>query len=181
VLDLQLPPARGVALVRAVRERGAVSIPILIFSGTVASAADVRLLAELGVAGYVNEHSATQHILPSLAPHLFPDKFDRRIGPRVGLAMTVSYRVANLISSALTLNVSKGGLALRTMTPLDGGTVARLRFRLPGSSHDIEADARVCWSDRNMGMGLQFERISEVGQAALDEYVDTHFFRNRRA
>ena len=67
------------------------------------------------------------------------------------------------------------------MTPLDTGTVARLRFRLPGSSQDIEADARVCWSDRNIGMGFQFERISDVGQAALDDYVDAHFFRNRRA
>jgi hypothetical protein len=56
-----------------------------------------------------------------------------------------------------------------------------VRFRLPGAPREIEADARVCWSDRNIGMGLQFERLSPADQATIDGYVDDHFFRNRRA
>lgn len=181
VVDLQLPPARGVSLVRALRDRVGARVPILVFSGTLDSAEQVRALVELGVAGYVNEYSAPQHILPSLAPHLFPEQFDRRISPRVGLAVAVSYRVGNAIATALTLNVGKGGLAMRTMTPLERGTTARLRFRLPGGAKDIEADTRVCWADRNIGMGLQFERLSADDQSAIDDFVDGHFFSNRRA
>ena len=87
----------------------------------------------LGVAGYVNEYSAVQHILPSLAPHLFPDNFNRRGSPRVVLGIPVAYRFGNTIAAALTLNLSKGGVAIRTMSPLEQHAKVRVRFRLPGS------------------------------------------------
>src|SRR5918997_2220061 len=82
VLDLRLPHAPGVDLVRSIRRLDEGKLPILVFSGTIASADEVRELAALGVAGYVNEYSAVQHILPSIAPHLFPDNFNRRASPR---------------------------------------------------------------------------------------------------
>ena len=93
-------------------------MPILVFSGTIGNADEVRDLAALGVAGYVNEYSAVQHILPSLAPHLFPDNFNRRGSPRVVLGIPVAYRFGNTIAAALTLNLSKGGVAIRTISPL---------------------------------------------------------------
>lgn len=181
VLDLRLPHAGGVDLVRAIRKIDEGQLPILVFSGTIASADEVRQLAALGVAGYVNEYSAVQHILPSLAPHLFPDNFNRRGSPRVVLGIPVAYRYGNTIAAALTLNISKGGLGIRTMSPLASGTNLRARFRLPGSKRDIEAESRVAWSDRRSGMGLQFEKVSADDQTAIDEFVDQHFFSNRRA
>lgn len=181
VVDLQLPPPRGVGLVHLVQARGPSRAPILVFSGTLRGADEVRQLAGLGVAGYVNEYTSTQHILPCLAPYLFPDSFDRRLSPRVALAVPVSWRLGNAIASGVTLNVGKGGVGIRTMTPLEPGTLVRVRFRLPGASRDIEADARVRWADRNVGMGLQFEHLEARDQAALDEFVDGHFFSNRRA
>src|SRR5213082_4123953 len=113
VLDLRLPHAPGVDLVRAIRKLDDGKLPVLIFSGTIASADEVRELAALGVAGYVNEYSAVQHILPSLAPHLFPDNFNRRGSPRVVLGIPVAYRFGNTIAAALTLNLSRGGIAIR--------------------------------------------------------------------
>jgi uncharacterized protein (TIGR02266 family) len=181
VLDLRLPHAPGVDLVRSIRKLDAGKLPILIFSGTIANAEEVRELAALGVAGYVNEYSAVQHILPSLAPHLFPDNFNRRGSPRVVLGIPVAYRHGNTIAAALTLNISKGGLGVRTMSPLPAGARLRARFRLPGSKRDIEAEARVAWSDARAGMGLQFERVPSEDQTAIDEFVDQHFFTNRRA
>jgi uncharacterized protein (TIGR02266 family) len=181
VLDLRLPHAGGVDVVRAIRKLDQGRVPILIFSGTIATADEVRELAALGVAGYVNEYSAVQHILPSLAPHLFPDNFNRRGSPRVVLGIPVAYRFGNTIAAALTLNLSKGGIAIRTMSPLQAGAKARARFRLPGSKRDIEAESRVSWSDRRVGMGLQFEKVDSADQAAIDEFVDQHFFTNRKA
>jgi uncharacterized protein (TIGR02266 family) len=181
VLDLRLPHAGGVELVRAIRKIDGGRIPILVFSGTIASAEEVRELASLGVAGYVNEYSAVQHILPSLAPHLFPDNFNRRGSPRVVLGIPVAYRFGNTIAAALTLNLSKGGVAIRTMSPLEQGSKVRVRFRLPGSKVDIEGESRVAWSDRRVGMGVQFERVEPPDQQAIDEFVDQHFFTNRKA
>jgi two-component system, OmpR family, response regulator VicR len=176
VLDLRLPFASGVELVRAVRKLDAGRLPILVFSGTITSADEVRELATLGVAGYINEYSAAQHIMPSLAPHLFPDSFNRRSSPRVVLSIPVAYRLGDTITAALTLNLGKGGISVRTMSPLAAGSKVRLRFRLPGAKREIEADASVTWSDRRIGMGLEFERLEVSDQEAVNEFVDGHFF-----
>ena len=181
VIDLRLPHAAGVDLVRSIRKLDDGRLPILIFSGTITSADEVRELAALGVAGYVNEYSAVQHILPSLAPHLFPDNFNRRGRPRVVLGIPIAYRFGNTIAAALTLNLSRGGIAIRTTSPLENGAKVRLRFRLPGSKRDIDAEARVAWSDRRHGMGLQFDKVEAPDQAAIDEFVDAHFFSSRKA
>jgi uncharacterized protein (TIGR02266 family) len=181
VLDLRLPHANGVEVVRTIRKIDSGRVPILVFSGTIASADEVRELAALGVSGYVNEYSAVQHILPSLAPHLFPDNYNRRTSPRVVLGIPIAYRFGNTIAAALTLNLSHGGIAIRTTSPLEQNTRARLRFRLPGSKKDIDAEARVAWSDRRVGMGMQFEKVETADQAAIDEFVDAHFFTNRKA
>ena len=181
VLDLRLPQAQGVALVRALRAIDGFHAPIVVFSGTIANADEVRDLSALGVTGYVNEYSAVQHIVPALSPHLFPDDYNRRSSPRVALGMTVAYRLGNTIAAALTINVSHGGLAIRTTSPLDVGTTVKVRFRLPGGAKDIDAEAGVAWTDRRLGMGLQFTNIAAADQAAIDEFVRLHFFSNRKA
>ncbi len=175
LVDLRLPPACGVELVRSIRKLDGGRLTILVFSGTISSAQEVRVLSQLGVAGYVNEFSASQYILPSLAPHLFPDNFDRRSGPRVVLGIPVAYRFADSISAAVTLSLGKGGLGIRTMTPLEPASRVRVRFRLPNSKQDVDAEARVAWSDARVGMGLQFERIDPADQAAIDQFIDEQF------
>jgi uncharacterized protein (TIGR02266 family) len=180
VVDLRLPSVTGVDLVRSIRQLDAGHLPILIFSGTIASAEEVHALGALGVAGYINEYSAVQHILPSLAPHLYPETLNRRVSPRVVLSIPIAYRFGNTIAAALTLNGSRGGIAVRTSSPLDNDAKARLRFRLPGSKKEIDAQARVAWSDRRNGMGLQFEKVDPADQAAINEFVDAHFFTNRK-
>jgi uncharacterized protein (TIGR02266 family) len=179
LLDLRLPHAGGVELVRAIRKLDEGRLPIIVFSGTITAAEEVRELAALGVAGYVNEYSSVQHILPSLAPHLFPDSFNRRSSPRVTLGIPVAYQYGQQIAAALTLTISKGGLGIRTLTPLAADTKVHVRFRLPGSKQEIEADARVAWSNPRLGMGLQFERVAPGDQAAIDDFVDRHFFASR--
>src|SRR5260370_20017104 len=181
VLDLRLPHAPGVELVRSIRKLDDGRLPILLFSGTIASADEVRELAALGVAGYVNEYSAVQHILPSLAPHLFPDNFNRRSGPRVVLGIPIQYRFGNTIAAALTLNLGHGGIAIRTTSPLEGGSRIKVRFRMPGSKRDIDAEGHVSWSDRRVGMGIQFETVDPDSQASIDNFVDAHFFSNIKA
>jgi len=178
VVDLRLPHAGGVDLVRSIRRLDGGRLPILVFSGTIAGASEVRDLASLGIAGYVNEYSASQQILPSLAPHLFPDNFNRRHSPRVALGIPVAYRFGNTIAAAVSLNLGRGGMAIRTMSPLDESTRARIRFRLPNAKRDVDADARVAWSDRRVGMGMQFERIDAADQTAVDEFVDAQYIQH---
>jgi len=175
IVDLRLPHAGGVDLVRSIRKLDGGRLPVVVFSGTITGASEIRDLADLGIAGYVNEHSTPQQILPSLAPHLFPDNFNRRGSPRVVLGIPIAYRFGNTIAAAVTLNIGRGGVAIRTTSPLEEAARARVRFRLPSSKHDVDADASVAWSDRRVGMGMQFERIDPADQAAVEDFVDAQY------
>lgn len=181
VLDIRLSNSNGTGLVAAVRKLDDGKLPILVFSGTIGSAEEVRALAAMGVAGYINEYSAVQHILPSIAPHLFPDNFNRRSSPRMVIGIPVQYRVGTTIAAALTLNLSHGGIAIRTTSPLEPATRLRVRFRLPGATTDVDAEGRVAWSHRRVGMGIQFELVDAAAQTQIDNFVDAHFFSNRKA
>ena len=181
VLDLRLPDGRGIDLVRSMRKVAPDGPPVIVFSGTIANSDEVRNLASFGVAGYVNEYTGVGHIMPALAPHLFPDHYNRRSSPRVVLGVPITYRVGNAIFTSLTLNVSHGGVAIRTTNPLDVAAVVRLKFRISGTKKDIDAEARVAWSDRRVGMGLQFTSIEPAAQSVIDDYVQTNFFSNRKA
>jgi uncharacterized protein (TIGR02266 family) len=162
----------GVAFIRELRQTAGRPIPVVVFAGTVETAEDVRALLDAHVAGFVNEHAATPQILPSLAPHLFPDSFNRRTSPRVKLGVPVSYKAGQTITGAITLDIGRGGLAIRTMTPLEPGTAIQIKLRVPGETAEIEASGRVAWSDRKVGMGIQFERVDAGGQAAIDAFVE---------
>ena len=178
VLDLRMPHASGVDLVRRIRKLDDGHLPILVFSGTVASVDEVRELAALGVAGYLNEYSAVEHILPSIAPHLFPDNFNRRDSPRVVLGMAVSYRNGAKITAALSLNLSRSGIAIRTSSPPPRDTVLKMRFALPGSKKEMQTEGLVCWAVPKSGMGIRFTTVKPVDQEAIDTFVDAHFFRS---
>jgi uncharacterized protein (TIGR02266 family) len=181
VVDLRVPHGNGVNLIRTLRHIDPDRPPIVVFSGTIANSAEVRELADLNVAGYINEYTSLQHILPSLAPHLFPGEFNRRTGPRVALGIPIAYRFANTIAAAVTLNISRGGVAVRTTNPLEKGLVVKVRFRMPMSRKDIEVQAKVAWSNKRVGMGLEFSDLPEQDRNAIAEYVDAHFFSNRKA
>ena len=182
VLDLRLPHAPGVELVRAIRKLDDGRLPILIFSGTIASADEVRELAALGVAGYVNEYSAVQHILPSLAPHLFPDNFNRRSSPRVVLGIPIQYRFGNTIAAALTLNLSHGGIAIRTTSPLDSGGEDQgpLPHARVEARHRRRRARRVERPARRHGHPVRDGRCRPT-RPIIDNFVDAHFFSNRKA
>ena len=97
------------------------------------------------------------------------------------LGVPISYRFGNTIAAALTLNVSSGGLAVRTTSPLNEGMTLKVRFRLPAGRKDVEAEARVAWVDRRSGMGLEFTTIQDGDQKSIDEFVQANFFTNRKA
>lgn len=174
LLDLHLPGSLGVDLVQAIRAAESRRTPVVIFAGTVETADEVKRLAEYEIAGYISESCVQEQIVPTLAPHLFPDNFNRRSSARVSLGIPVAFRHDESITAALTLDLGKGGIAVRTMAPLDTSDKVVTRFRLPGSERDIEAESHVAWSDRRVGMGLQFEHVAPAHQTAIDEFIDRH-------
>ena len=178
VLDLRISNASGVDLVKRIRKLDEGKLPILVFSGGVQSVDEVRELAALGVAGYLNEYSAVEHILPSIAPHLFPGTFHKREHPRVVMGIPVSYRIGKTITAALSMDLSTGGMALRTNNPPVRGTAMRVKFALPGSRREVEVEGVVCWSVQKAGIGMQFTTVKANDQQLINNFVEAHFFRS---
>ena len=174
VLDARMGDGGARHVVETVR-RAARNAPVSVFSGSVHGARELRELAELGVAGYINEHVEVQRILPVLAPLLFPNNFDRRTSARVTLGIPAALTAGDTILPVFTLNIGSGGMAVRATTALAAGARVSIRFKLPRSSREIEAAARVVWSHNpQAALGLQFETVAAPDQIAIDEFVERH-------
>ena len=180
VIDLQLPGGKGTDLLKTIRDGGC-QAPMLIFSGTIPTPGTSASWRPTGERLHQRIHDAGRTSCRRSPRTCFPDSFNRRASPRVALSVTVSLRVDNVIASAVSANVSKGGLQLRTMTPQPVGRRLRVRFRIPGGGREIDAEATVAWSDARSGMGVQFDRLDPQAQTELDEFVDRSFFSNRKA
>lgn len=180
VLDVHLSSSGAASLVKQIRRALPHQPPIIAFSGTVGSQAVVQELAALDVTTFLNEYTSENNIVRALQSFLGGNAAYRRGSPRVATSVPVSYRHGHSIGTAVTLNVGRGGAAIRSTNPLPTGTSVRVRLRLPAPCGEIDAEARVVWSDPRTGMGLQFTRVTAAQQAALDAFVDGHFFSNRR-
>jgi uncharacterized protein (TIGR02266 family) len=175
-----MPHASGIDLVKRIRKLDRGRLPILVFSGSVHDVDQVRELAALGVSGYLNEYTAGEHILPSIAPHLFPGNFPRREHARVVMGIPVSYRVGKTITAALAMDLSAGGMAVRTKNPPVRGTILRVKFALPGSRRELDTEAVVCWSVPKAGMGMQFTKLKPQDGELINTFVEAHFFRSTK-
>jgi CheY-like chemotaxis protein len=177
ILDFRLA-LPGIRTAKKIRKLDS-DVPIIIFSGSINNAADVRSLSELGITRYINENCATKKIIPSLVPQLYPDNFNRRTNVRVSLGIPIALRIGDSLTAALTLNLGKGGVGVCTMNPLDVGIKVNTQFKLPASQKEIDAVSRVVWSDYRAGMGLQFEEVEMSDQSTVDEFIDKYLFKNK--
>jgi hypothetical protein len=140
--------------------------PVVVFSGTIASALEVRSSATLGVAGYVNEYTSVQHIVPrwrrTCSRHL------HRRSSRAPASAFRSPTVSATRSRALTLNISRGGLAIRTTSPLDLARLIKLRFRLPRARPTSAAKRASSGSiARRDGRPVHLDRRSDQAAIAI--------------
>ena len=78
-------------------------------------------------------------------------------------------------------NISRGGVFIRSMEPLQKGLPLRLALYLPGIKIPVVAEATVAWSlphqeatAERTGMGIEFTRITDEALAAIDEFVDQY-------
>jgi uncharacterized protein (TIGR02266 family) len=180
LLDVRLSASDAPSLVRQLQTLLPHKPTIVAFSGTVGSAGIVSTLAELNVTAFINEYTGEQNIVRALGPFLGGCEASRRSSPRVGLGTSVTFRHGHTIITAVTLNISRGGIGVRSTNPLPLGTEVRLRLRLPVSNKEVEAEARVVWSIPRSGMGLQFSKVVPEHQEAIDAFVNSHFFTDRK-
>jgi hypothetical protein len=70
-----------------------------------------------------------------------------------------------------TINVSEGGIALRSPTPLGSRLPFCVRFTLPEHTDQLFAETRVCWQQEGRIVGLEFQSLAAAQKAELQEWL----------
>jgi len=98
-------------------------------------------------------------------PGLHPDFefIEKRTVPRSFKEILVEYEYQGQRSRAVSLDISAGGMFLRTSTPLELGSHVRLFFLDPVSKKRVERESQVVWNTTDSqrfvefpGMGIMF-------------------------
>jgi len=76
------------------------------------------------------------------------------------------------------VNVSQGGMQIRTNAALETAQPLRVAFELPGSKTGMKAQAEVTWQDQGGNRGLRFVKIARREQKLLRLWLAQQFFAN---
>lgn len=106
---------------------------------------------------------------------------DRRRHPRVKCNLSIRVRRMEDPSATVSadsrrevimtaVNVSQGGLGVRSMQPVGSNELYRISIDLPGRSEKVTAFGEVIWSDHLQG-GIHFLAIHEDQESHLRNFV----------
>lgn len=93
-----------------------------------------------------------------------------RTTPRIPVKLRVEIEEGKPEKALTCINLSEGGLYLRTLEPLPGGTVLHIKFSLPHDTMPIKVAAEVV---RSLSLGAQFEAEPGIGLHFIDMPEDT--------
>ncbi len=72
---------------------------------------------------------------------------------------------------AETINISEGGMALVTPTPIHVGEQLTLTLALPGMPNEVQITGNVCWTKDPGHVGLEFVKVSAMESAGLQSWL----------
>ncbi|MBI5511258.1 MAG: TIGR02266 family protein [Deltaproteobacteria bacterium] len=102
---------------------------------------------------------------------------DRRVYPRLPLKLVVQFRLHDLqeFMREFAVNVSAGGMFIRSTDPYPKGAFVYLQFRLADGAKLIEGLAKVVHVNPPAhavpGMGLEFVNLDAASQELIDRIV----------
>jgi len=90
---------------------------------------------------------------------------------RVAVEMPVSLHCADQQIEAMSVDISSGGLALRSPIPLAHDAVIEISFTLPGCSESMIAKARLAWMAQDGLAGFTFIDVHPAFQRQLHQWL----------
>jgi type IV pilus assembly protein PilZ len=102
---------------------------------------------------------------------------ENRTDQRFETSIDVLFKDSGVFKKSHTLNVSNGGLFLKTENPLPINSVVTLRMKLPGETEPMEIQGCVVWSNPKSkdnafpsGMGIQFIGMNSEHKIKIDVF-----------
>lgn len=106
-----------------------------------------------------------------------PEHF-RRTDPRYDRRVEVELVFDGKKSSALTKNISLGGMYVETLDLIPADTTLQVRFRVPTQPEAVDVSGEVRWVDRGgpgkpNGIGIRFHGLRARDVWALNRFFQT--------
>src|SRR6478752_5576470 len=100
---------------------------------------------------------------------------------RTPITLKIKFKSANLgqFIERYSVDVSRGGIFIRTKEPLPVGTQLRFEFQLQDASSLIAGDGTVVWIREHdpartgvaPGMGVRFDKLAAASQTVLERIL----------
>lgn len=98
---------------------------------------------------------------------------------RAGLEVPVSLNCKGLKpTDAYLINVSQGGMQIRTHDPIATEKPLQVSFQLPGARAGLKARAEIAWQDKRGNMGIRFVKLAQKQQRTLQLWLAQQYFAN---
>jgi len=98
---------------------------------------------------------------------------------RTGLAVPVSMKSKGGQSKdAELINLSQGGMQVRTDHFIEADSALQVSFELPGARSGLKAQAQIVWHDKRGNIGMRFLKISGPQQRTLQLWLAQQFLAN---
>jgi len=98
---------------------------------------------------------------------------------RAGLEVPVSLNCkGQKPADAFLVNVSQGGMQIRTSDPVECVKALHVAFELPGARAGLKAKAEVAWQDKSGNLGIRFVNLLPQHQRTLQLWLAQQYFAN---
>ena len=174
ISDLDMPELNGADLCRAVRKDAELAeTPFVMILST--DDAQDRVRAIRAGADDVLFKPLHRGVLLGTASRFLTENTVRGL-PRVLVKAPVTIFLTKEESRARALNISRGGMFVRTELPLPTRSEWRVRLTLPETTEDLTPTAMVVWrADENSptgpGLGMRFVELDGRDARCLDDFV----------
>jgi len=98
-----------------------------------------------------------------------------RTGLEVPVSLTCKGRKA---VDAHLVNVSQGGMQIRTQDPVESTKALQISFELPGARTGVKAKAEIAWQDKRGNLGIRFVKLPKQQQRTLQLWLAQQYFAN---
>jgi hypothetical protein len=96
---------------------------------------------------------------------------DKRRQRRIPVDLWIEAELGGELYFQRAVNLSVGGAYFAQTIPLPVGTNVKLRFTLPGDSHEIACEGEIVTA-KDLGMGVQFASMQDVDRDRIESLID---------
>jgi PilZ domain-containing protein len=98
---------------------------------------------------------------------------------RTGMDVPVSVKCkGRKAKEAQLINLSQGGMQIRTDAVVESASPLAISFELPGSKSSVRAHAEVVWQDNRGNFGVRFVKVAQPQQRTLQLWLAQQFLAN---